>query len=119
MLDVSSVVPAFQLAAQAGLNVRVHAGEAAGPASVWAALREAIAAATVTEAVPRHAAGQIVRGLTRLQTRPLFAPGAARRVPVANENHFAAGDACHVAGCEGYLTSANCLIPSALATPAP
>jgi adenosine deaminase len=39
MLDVSSVVPAFQLAAEAGLNVRIHAGEAAGPESVWAALR--------------------------------------------------------------------------------
>jgi|HubBroStandDraft_6_1064221.scaffolds.fasta_scaffold2694015_1 hypothetical protein len=52
------------------MAVNRHEADQPIPERIWAALREAIAAATVTEAVPRHAAGQIVRGLTRLQTRP-------------------------------------------------
>ena len=39
MSDVSPLAAAFGLARDAGLGVRVHAGEAAGPASVWNALR--------------------------------------------------------------------------------
>jgi adenosine deaminase len=38
--DLSSLLPAFALAREAGLHTRVHAGEAAGAESVWGALRE-------------------------------------------------------------------------------
>lgn len=40
MVDLSPLLPAFTLAREAGLKVRVHAGEALGPESVWAALRQ-------------------------------------------------------------------------------
>ena len=40
LLDLTALVPAFALAAEAGLGVRVHAGEALGPDSVWTALQQ-------------------------------------------------------------------------------
>ncbi|WP_306213968.1 adenosine deaminase [Actinoplanes sp. RD1] len=39
-VPAAEFAPAFRRARDAGLHVTVHAGEAAGPASVWAAVRE-------------------------------------------------------------------------------
>jgi adenosine deaminase len=65
--DVAPFVPAFRLASEAGLGLRAHAGEGAGPQTVW-------------DSVQRLGAQRIAHGVRSLEDARLVAELAERRV---------------------------------------